>query len=242
MYATYGGFRHADNEANLVQFDAIARYSPRGHRIETTYRAHLVGELIYVGQAALHPRIAALIDAYGIVNQSFTYHHDDGTPTRHRIPADDPNNVTGVRVIHRNWPKGAPAEYANTRTFYLVIEATFRDPEPGIASPLVDYHQSVEAVGVAAIRRRYLEYDVGSAEEQIVNQLTTQRLHQSGYAVGYSDWPAPPGPLYPDLELTDVRRIRLTTPHHRGNGFTHYRTDWSYVMESPSAQTATPGN
>jgi hypothetical protein len=229
LHITYGSHSHPTAEANLVQFDAIERRSPRGHRIETTYRAHVVGELIYDGQGNLHPRIAELIAAYGIPNQSFTFRHDDGTPTSHRIPSDaeDPNNITGVRIIHRNWPKGDPAEYATLRTFYLVVEATFRDPEDGVVSPLVDFHQSVESVGIAGIRRRWIEYDVGSAEEQLVNQLTTQRLIQSGYAVGYSSWPTPPGPLFPDNELTDLRRVR---------------TDWSYVMESPTFQTGEPTN
>lgn len=230
MYVTFGSYRHPSNECNLTSFESITRYSERNRRMTTKQRMHISGELIYTGQAALAPRIAELIDAYAIEDQTLCLWHDDGTQTRHRLEssAQNANNISGVKIAYRSWPKGEPEEYATARTFYIIAEATYRD----LDGELIDYHDRVRIRGTTGPRRRFMEFATGPARAQITNQSTLQEIVQEGYAVGFDGWPLGfvPGPIWPTNELVDERVIDHAAPSYAGAAFTHYRTNWRYVM------------
>lgn len=229
MYVTYGAYRHPDNEVNLTSFESITRYSPRNRRMVTKQRMHISGDLIYTGQAALAPKIAQLIDAYATEDQTLALWHDDGTVTRHRLESSstNSNNISGVKIAYRSWPKGDPEEYATARTFYIIAEADYRD----LDSELIEYHDRVRIRGTAGPRRRFLEFARGPAQAQITVQQTLQEIVQEGFAVGFDGWPnVVPGPISPTNELVDERVIDNQGPTFAGAAFTHYRINWRYVM------------
>jgi hypothetical protein len=231
MFFRYGAHQHPANEVNLVNFEAHRRFNERGHQTTILYRMFITGELQYVGQAAIHAAIQEFLAAYAIPNQNAGLYHDDGTPTRHLLVANDPNNLTGNRVLVHAWPRGEPEEYATTRTFHVTIEAEYR----AIEAELQAWFERVRVIGHGGIRYRWLEFAQGPPQRQIVNLQSMQELVQEGFAVGFDGYPLihVPPPLYPALELPDLRQITTDAPTYRGNAFTNFRMEWRYVMQSP---------
>lgn len=231
MFFRYGPYQHPDNEVNLTSFEVIPRRSERGRQMTVHYRMHLLGELIHCGQADIHTAIQQLIAAYAYDNMGDAgLFHDDGTPTRHYIPQNHQDNLTGVRVTHRSWPKGDAAEYATLRTFYIVLEADFRYLE----GELTAWQEVVRTTGNCGPRWDYFESQNDLPRPEILNRYTVQTIVQSGSAVGFDGWPMlhVPGPLYPSQELEYLREITPYSPKFMGQQWAEYPIEWKYVMRS----------
>jgi hypothetical protein len=243
MYCVYGGHRHPNNEVNLVNFEVIPKYSERGTKYASIYRVHLQGELIYTGQTDISNAIDALIAAYESNNQSFYLYHDDGTPTKHKLVQEDTNNLSGVKVVHRSWPKGDPAEYATTRTFSIVLQALYRDTE----SEIMEFRESLQFVGDGGPQWEWVKTPVGTSYKQDTCEHDTQRIIQSGKIAALSTWPIGnvPLPLYPLWEHRNLRQLRYIEPIFAGNpnnpyAYINYGIAWTYIMEAPYYVNAAP--
>lgn len=240
MYWVTGAHRHPNDEVNLLVFSVTPRYSLRGLERSTIFRADLSGDLIYTGQAALAPKIAELIDAYSLPNMDVNcgLYHDDGTPTRHKLESSttNANNISGVKLVHRSWPRAEPEEYATGRSFRIVLEAEYKNPE----SELLEFRESVRKVGTGGPRFRYTEFATRVPRREIVNQFTKQEIVQEGYAKGLSGYVNPPGPLLPALEDEDLRMVELVSPDYAGRRYVDFITRWRYVMTAPTNITVIP--
>lgn len=243
MYWKFGGYQHPDNEVNLTSMEITTRFSPRGRPMTKLYRLHLHGELVYNGQSTLTTRINELINAYtGNTDVDCGLYQDDGTITPHKLQSSstNPNNISGVKVVYRSWPKGDPEEYATCRTFYIILEAEYKDLE----SQLIAFRESVSVTGTTGPRRRMVEMNLGPARWQQVSAMTRQEILQQGFAIGYDGYPLGfmPGPILPSLELVDQRYVENENPEFAGRQFVRYRTNWRYVMNSPIPQAPIPNN
>jgi hypothetical protein len=236
MYFKFGSYQHPDNEVNLTTYEVTTQRSPRGRPMKTTIRLHINGQLQAAGQSALNTKIAELIDVYSQSNmdQDCGLYHDDGTVTRHKLESSNTNsaNLTGVRLVHRSWPRSEPEEYATCRSFYIVLEAVYRDLE----SQLIDFHERLYGIGTTAPAFLWTLLASGRPKRQMIHTWTLQTLVQEGYATGFDGWPVNflygPGPLFPALEDQERRTIYRTGPRYLGRAFANYRIDWRYIMHS----------
>lgn len=234
MYFKYGAFQHRDNEAKLMAFFVKSELSRRNRRVKMHYEMHLQLELtlpadgtVYTtttAQAWLDSRIRQIINAYSLDGQDAIFYHDNGTPTRHSLTSG--NSLSGVRVVQRSWPTGDGAEYATTRTGYVVLRASYADVE----SQLFEYSETVHSIGNGTKRWRAEELEIGAPRSYDLNQRTVQRVIQTGHAIGFQGYPlAYFGPLYgPQFEHGDLREVTPGHPRYMGNGYAYYPISWTF--------------
>lgn len=237
MYFQYGSHRHPDNEVNLASFQQFPVFSGRGERRTTRYRMTLNGELQYATQAELTTKIGEIVDAYSTDGYEACLYQDDGTPTRHRL-ADLPNSVTGTRVMYRDWPKGDAAEYATKRSFRIILEAEYLEPDSQITSA----HETLAMRGAGGPIWEMVTPVRGVPRRIYRSRYSPQKVIQSGNIVGLSGYPLLyiPGPIFPQWEHQDLRDSVMGTPKWHGRMYLDWPISYSYHFTLPVPQTAAP--
>lgn len=243
MYATYGSYRHDDNTVTLAGYHVRSMYSPRHAKFCTEYEIHLRGQLIVNDPSILTPsqlqsaqaaKISALIDAYSDNNKDFSFFHDDGTKTRHSLTTA--NALDGVQVKARSWPEGDGAEYATLRSYYIILSAAYDD----IEAELVSYTETFHYVGTGGPRFAVEETYAGPV--YVPECLaTSQRMVQTGSAIGWSGYPlVHMNPYYPQWEHLDRREVRVHHPQRHRNAFRMYQIDWKFDHTLPTGTSGVP--
>jgi hypothetical protein len=243
MVFKYGGHSHPPGEVGLVNYEVIPEYSNGAgglnRRMVTRHRMHLRGELIYNGQAALHEKIAELIDAYADNGKTAGLYHTDDTPTRHFFDMTRNDIVTKTQVVLRNWPTWEDGEYTTARTFYIILEAVFDTNE----GEVVRWREMVRFIGIGGPDFEWVITPTGSPIFQPLMTLSTQKIVQHGEIFAMNFWPVSgvPVPLFPQWEHQRQRIIDFIDPRYAGNRYIDYGIAWSYFMEAPAGQNAIPG-
>lgn len=235
MYASYGGFQHPDNEVNIVRVEHRARFSPRNKRLTTIRTIYLEGEILADTQSALDAAVAAREDAYKYDGNDFGFYTDAGALTRHRLIQNDPYNLSGVRVINQSWPKGDAAEFATKRTFSVTLQAEIITAD----SQIVEWQETVEYVGNCGPRYEIVETYLGPVS-QLLCKRTSQKIIQSGSALGFQGYILPPGPLLPSIEHQDLRRSALVSGKVMGRVALFYPSSWTYIHTSDRYREVAP--
>lgn len=235
MITKYGSYTHDQNSVGIRwqsewMFDGFKR------RCGEKLRLTLIGVLRSASQSELTTKIQALQQGYSQDYQDFTVFLDDGTtPTAHRVLNAD--SFGGVKVVSGpsfiNGPWSGRPEYANQRTFYIVIQAERR-----YGTGLYSWKERLVIRGTGAPKWRYSPQIVGDAQKQTLQTSTTFHYRQEGVAVGHDDYPVPPGPLFPTIEHGDERVITFETPDLivYGSQPRMPKTGWQYNMEATVTQ------
>lgn len=244
MYFRYGSYQHPDNEAKLMSFVKNPHVSERGKRYVSRLEMHIQIEVVLPtnqsyttaeAQLYLNNRILELINVYKSDYQDAIFYHDDGTPTQHKLI--NGGSVSGVRVKHQSWPRGDAAEYATTRTAYIILTADYTD----IYSEIYSYSEVVRNIGTGGPRWRMQEFVSGIPIMVVLNQQTAQKIVQSGTAVGVEGYPLPYMlPLWPAYEHLDMREVTPGTPTHYGQGLLLYPLTWTFHFTLPSGSSTFP--
>lgn len=221
--ATYGGYPHPDNEVNLVSLDVQTIYSPRNKRLAQRKTVSLYGEIQDTSLSAILTRIQAIENAYSQDNLDFRY-TVNGSLSHSLL--NNGQCLSGVKVLRRpSFPQGDATELVNKRTFAIVLQATYDAAE----TDLVSWTESIETIGTGGPKFQIVETEfLPVAVYSTIN--SAQYYHQIGTAIGYSGYPNPPGPVNPDGEFLDRRRITRVSGRNMGNQIRHFTTRWSYFM------------
>lgn len=251
-----GGNLHPEHEVNVTKMEIQPVFSPRNDRVFSLKKIHIVGEIQLTPaenaaardanplietanrQALFNTKIGTLIDWYADNYQSAGLLHDDGSRTRHFLDNAAANNISGVRVLYRSWPRGEGDEYATVRTFYIILGALFDEAD----SQIYAYREEIDIIGTAATHWQWVENQTGAPEYQRIFNLTRQKIIQYGSIVGVSTWilgNVPP-PLFPNWEHGDQRVQKYEYPKWHGNAYRLYGYRWTYHMEAPTGQVAIP--
>jgi hypothetical protein len=222
-YFVYGGTQFETGLINLTRMNIRYIHSPRGLRVKRIETLYLTGEIMADGSSEVLEQIQEIIDAFSLDYRSARLYLDDGTITPHGLNNDDPGNMTGVRVIERSWPKGGPEELANMRTFHVTLQAEFADAE----SQLLEWNETVEYFGNAGPRWEAVDTYFGPYQN-LQCLSTSQRIVQSGFALGFTGYVLPPGPLIPNIEHQDRRYVKLGSGKMQGQMAAYYPTWWTY--------------
>lgn len=220
----YGGYTHTTNEVNLVEVSKQTKYSPRNKRLSETRTIKLYGDIIADTQAALIAKIVEIENAYANDFGDFSYTLDDGTVTHHlRNTADC---ISGVRVVQRpSFPESDGSQLVTGRGFSVTLQATY----DAVESDLVSWEESIEIIGTGGPKFQIVETILAPiAVYTTIN--SAQWYIQSGRAVGYLDYPNPPGPVNPAGEMLDRRRIGRQSGRNMGNALRFFTRTWHYHM------------
>lgn len=235
MRAKYGDHWHATSEVGIRWetqwlFDTFRRR--HGERLRVT----IIGVLRADSQAQLTTKMQELRDGYNEDYKDFTlYLDDDTTPTNHQILNAD--TFGGVKVVagpsYINGPWSGRPEYANQRTYYIVLQAERR-----YGTGLYAWKERLVIRGTGGPKWRYSPQIVGDAQLQILQTNTTFHYIQEGVAIGHDDYPVPPNPLFPGIEHQDERVITFETPQEivYGSAPRMPSSQWKYVMEAIVSQ------
>jgi hypothetical protein len=218
--ATYGGHTHPDNEVNLVRTDFRTQLSPRGKKLNFQATFHLFGEIQGTG-STLTTNARNTMLAYHSDYRDFRYTVDG--VLAHEMLSSSSDCISGVRVIHRSFPKGDAAELATKRTFSVTLQATYDTSE----DDLVFWQERIDYIGNTGPRYEIIETFNGPISVLTATR-TVQRIIQSGKAVGYFTYVLPPGPYAPGNEHEDQRRVSLTSGTNVGQAIRFFTTDWHY--------------
>ncbi len=233
MFFKYGTHRHPDNEVNLVTFRQDAVRNARGLVQFTRKTLSIEGVLLASTQATIKTAIAAMETAYAVDGKDAALFHDDGTKSPHSLDSND--SIGGVRVRSISFDKATAAEYATQRTFRVTLWADFAGQDN-----LVQFIESLRFVGTGGPKRVWVQLINGLAQRQQVQARTTQRIVQSGTAIGYVVSPAFPTPIFPQYEHEDRREANIGSPQRDGDDHINYPISWTYHFEAPVALSGRP--
>lgn len=229
MYAQYGNYVHDANTVTIARYMVRQHYSPRNKRYAAEHTVELVGQLIVNDpslttpaqlQAAQYDKISALINAYRDNYKDFKFFHDDGTLSRHSLINAD--SLSGVHVVHRDWPQGNGAEYATLRTYSITLTALYDDVE----AELMSYEESFQWIGNTGP-----QWELVDTVDGIVRvsgaPVTHQKMIQRGSAMGWDGYPL----IYinsflPTWEHQDRRQVVVSHPQRWANGWRLYPVQW----------------
>lgn len=246
MKFRYGTYTHPENEAHLMGFFVRPRMNRRGRRVSSFYEMHIQVELVLPStvdstdknavQAWFTTELQKLVQVYGDNGKDAYFLQDDGTITSHSLLSGP--SISGVTVHQRSYPRGDGAEYATTRTKYLVFRAEYVEQD----SPLWEYREIVTNVGAGGPRWEMVARQVGLPVSYILNQRTPQYVTQVGRAIGVLGYPlAYMSPLYPlNYEHTDRRIVAPGTPEFMGNGYMLYPLNWAFHFSLKQPQNNFP--
>ncbi len=228
-----GSFTHNDNEANLVGITKRTIFSPRNKAIQQEINWSIQGEIQQTSTALIISRIAALEAAYSTTISGDATYSIDGA-VAHRLSAT--GSASGVQVAYAAFPRGDGAELATKRTFAVKLRSIYdASALGGGADDLVSWQESVstESDGGPYVLVTAYPPGIQSLGGVVAIQLaprTPQFYTQVGSAVGYTNWPAPPGPVNPAGNLGFLTRITYGSGRQTGNGIRYFTTRWFYRM------------
>lgn len=236
MYFKYGTYQHPDNEVNLTNLMQRRVYSDRHRLLYTEHTLTVMGEINGTSQADLRTKIAALIDAYADDGERASLFHDDDTESAHFLSSS--NSINGVQVIDLSFPSGQPGEYTNCRTYQITLRAEYDNIEG--TSDIVSFQESLRWIGTGGPMWEAYPVLVGPPVARVLFTATPQKVHQTGFAVGYRGWPLVPSPLFPQWEHLDRRIVQPDSPKSYRNARRFYPIRWAFDMTTPGGLSGYP--
>lgn len=237
-----GTYAHAQNSVAL-RAEYYAIFDTMKRRMGTKIRFTIIGVLRGTDQPDITAQIAALRAAYNTDYEDVGLYLDDGTtPTGHIIT----NSSTwgGIKVAAGpsfiNGPWSGQPEYANQRTFFLVLEAETRSANGSSYA----WKERLLIKGTGAPKWIYSPQMVGDPQYQVMQTSTSFWYIQEGTAVSHGEnFISPQDPLFPGIEHGDMREVVFETGDDmvwdndaslikvRQN-----KTSWKYYMEAIVSQ------
>jgi len=238
MYLQYGSYTHDVAEC-WFDLSKVSLLSSRNRRRSVLERWTIYGIKHAASTSALTTALASLRSAYAIDDQDLIFYEDSGTQTEHKLLVSE--TLNGVKVRRLDYLPGSTGgrgpgsgdEYVTRRTFRIVIEAEVASAN---AENLLEYRESVRQIGTGGPKNVWVPSLTGVPQQQVLQQKTTFRAIQWGYAKGLLLAPTPPTPLFPSSVWVNEQHEGATHTAERQSPFTDtgFRVDWKYVAESPS--------
>lgn len=227
MFFRYGNYTHASNSVALRSVRREVVRNRRNFRQAIRHTWDLSGVLIpaSASSSAITTLANTLQNAYSDGRDAGLY-EDDGTPTIHvwRNGA----TIGGVRVVSLSFPDGVGAAYVTQLRFAITLMAEF----PDVEGNLIQYDEALVFIGNAGPVFAWQVPIVGEPIRQRISDRSTQRIIQSGTAVGFTGPVAPPPPRWPALELGHLRQVQNGTPVINRQSAQEYPSQWSYEFVS----------
>lgn len=236
-----GSYTHDPNSVAL-RAEYFAIFDTMKRRMGTKIRFTLIGVLRGENQAEVTGKISALMNAYQTDYDDIGLYLDGGGATPHVVENRD--TWGGIKVAAGpsfiNGPWSGQPEYANQRTYFIVLEAETRSASGGSYA----WKERLLIKGTGAPKWIYSPQMVGDPQYQLMQTSTSFWYIQEGTAVSHTeDFIAPPDPLFPGIEHGDMREIVYET----GDDMAYdkdaakikarqNKSSWKYFMEATVSQ------
>lgn len=243
MIGTYGNYSHANNEIWLHNISYDQKYSAVGRPTFKTARFTIRGVKKAASVAALTTALQSLQNAYDFDGYNFQLTDNDGNSTVHRIQSN--LMVDGIQVKNFSYltgtvsvggSYGSGSEYVQTRTFQIVLEGKILNGN----SEYSQFRESVRLMGNGGPRFKMAGSLTGAVQVQVLQQFTPYKVIQSGFAVGFLDYPSVPSPIWPGALHGDTIVEEIVTPQFGTTFNTNYPVRWRYEFESAVALSGSP--
>lgn len=241
----WGDYVHPPGEVQPARIHSRALRNSRNQKWATEHRMIIQGEFLNadgtpLDQSQISDRIEELEYEY---SQDY---RDCGflignVRTPHWIRNRHPRNLSGNIVVEKSWDNRLPIEYATTRSFWIVIQATFLE----VTSGVIDFGETVSRFGGGGPDWKL--YNTVTGPERVdITPLTKVTHVQRGFVVGAVNQISPPPPIWP-LELkSKLTQIVYSNPVYSGSPLIRsphsFRTDYTYHFERLGATPFTPNN
>jgi hypothetical protein len=240
-----GSYTH-DMDSVALRAEYFAIFDTMKRRIGTKIRFTIIGVLRGASQSEVSSKISGLMDAYRTDYDNVILFTNDGGATPHAIYNVDTWGGTKVAAgpSFINGPWSGQPEYANQRTYFVVIEAETRSTDAGNYA----WKERLLIKGTGAPKWVYSPQQVGDPQYQILQTSTSFWYIQEGTAVSQGqDYIDPPNPLFPGIEHGDMREISFETGDDLAYDSTagvvlarQNKSSWKYFMEATVSQGFTP--
>jgi hypothetical protein len=219
MKLTYGSYEHADTECTL-QIHKDALENPGGQQYGERVTWNIRGQLHAADTAALVSAIRALEAAYSQWYQDLVFR--DGALTVFELA--NRGSLTGVKIIKRpSFPNLEGAQLTTYVDYEIVATA---DYPVSTQNPLKAFSETLVFSG-GGPRRTAVECVNVPPQEQVLTAFTAYRAIQSGQAVGLTDYPLVPPPLFPG-KLEETPEIQRVGPRLQNSVHTDFSVSWTY--------------
>lgn len=203
-------------------------------------RVECDGYLEAAGQAALSAQEVVLKAVLLRGFATIALVQDDGNNSS--VVLNNATSLTGVVVTDGpNFKDVNGPEFVSQRHFDFKAEADYAIP--AAALNLLDWQETVEIDGGDALMvvKDAIE---GDGQVQIVYEREKCTATQSGYAVGYLDYPQIAPAIWPFALKRRRPRVRRTSARARGprtrRRYTQYRIEWTWTYEWPTPLVGVP--
>lgn len=243
MQIVYGSYSHSDNECS-VAIDREPQFSPDGIRTGYKETWAISGKLYAASVSALTSALAALKAAYDVDGQDVALYDSSGNLTHHQMLSSQ--TLGGTRVVKTpSFPVGDSAEYTTWRSYTIVLEGEFGVTSINFPGGLLSFHETISFTGSGGAKFVIVTPRNGPPVRMQTSMGSPAVANQSGEAIGYTGYPSPPGPFWPDKEHVEARQINLDSPSRAGGqagSEREYRISWSYVFEDVTGFNFQPPN
>lgn len=247
IYFEFGSYKHPPGEVYPARIDLVPARSDQGYRWASRYRMQVAGNFCDdigtpLTPSTVNQKILDFESAYDEDYKDFGFRFvGTNTKTPHYIETNNQFNLSGNRVVSASWDYQTPAEYANTRTFSIELEAIILQSY----SNILEFHETVSEIGNGGADWTYQTRWQGYPVRENLSQYTPVYLVQRGVVVGLTSHPQPPAPWWPNDEHGPSRVITRHSPKvlgHPSNSKTvHYATEYKYEFRRAVPTNPTPG-
>jgi hypothetical protein len=243
MIGTYGNYSHDDNEIWLHNISFKQQYSSVGQPTVRVARFTIRGVKTAATVSALTIALNSLKNAYSFDGYDFTLQDNSSNLTTHVLRSN--LSVNGNRIVDFSFLTGtvsvggsfgSGSEYTVRRTFQIVIEGQLLNG----GAEFTQFRESLRLIGDGGHRFKMVGSLTGGVQVQVLQQFTPYRVVQSGFAVGFLDYPTAPAPIWPGALHGDVKVEEIMTPQFGSSINTNFPIRWRYEFESASVLSGSP--
>jgi hypothetical protein len=231
MILGWGNYRHEDGEV-AVRIVVTPVRSEGNQYYAYDVRWSLFGHLKAATQAALVTAIAALEAAYSTENKDLVLFQTNGVTAAASLLTA--GTIGGTRIVSGpTYPEDGQhdAEFSTFRRYQIEIEARRSTGQ----AELLAWTESLSFHGTGGPKTAHAQPLVGPPQKQQLAQQTPIRVVQQGRAIGFTDWPTPPPPQWPNDVREDEIDIKYNEPKRYGPPgsptYVEFEVEWTYPHE-----------
>lgn len=242
MQVVYGGFQLQRGCANLRVVRAVRRSPQTNLPLVESETWIIEGFVRGSTTAELTVNMGAYEAAFRVQGGDLNFVDANGSPTAHQLLSSQ--TVSGNRVERFEWRRNGgnspPAtEYVHRRSFIAIVGG---DRIASSGGGIVSWEESVRIIGTGGPVVIWKPALFGPVQPQIVQQQSSVIAIQQGTAVGLTDYPTVPDPLFDQTLLKSKSTVPYdySSPRLLGNSPLMFRVGWRYVYEAGAISPANP--
>jgi len=239
----YGGTALFDaNTCEVTGWSTIVRASGTGRPVRVLNRIGVKGYITGDGQSDLTTKENALRAILLAPYKWMDFRQDSGTSSGLTLVSS--TSVTGVVVVEGpKFSEAMNAEYVTRRTVEFTAEAEYI--LAGASGAVISFTETVSIMGTGGpVTRLRIPVNNFKPVRQQISYFSAVKASQRGHAVGHTDYPIVPDPIWP-VPILNQDQIKIDRGNPRrvgpGLGLIEYPISWNFEYSSSEPLVGLPG-